>query len=167
MKWRLSLTWKIALLAVLTLVMLSGVLLIFGEVQFRISPENFIVAPALNRILSVQGELAQDLLETPVTGRAELLTRFSKEYGVEFYLVDANGQTLTGSAVALSAEIIQGMARFRNEPGRWPVPQTAGRPPQSSGPRPRGLALFSGRQRTTHRDIGLAFRFEYAAPRTR
>jgi len=53
---QVSLPWKIAFLAILTLVMLTGVLLVFAGVQFRISPENFIVGPALNRILSVSGE---------------------------------------------------------------------------------------------------------------
>ena len=37
----------------------------FAAVQFRISPTNFIVAPALNHITSVAGEVAQDLAETP------------------------------------------------------------------------------------------------------
>src|SRR5262249_25456301 len=87
---RLSLTWRIAILAIVTLVMLTGVLLIFAGVQYRISPENFIVAPALNRVLSVSGELVQDLGETPVGSRADLLQRFSKQYKVDFYLVDGN-----------------------------------------------------------------------------
>src|SRR6185436_4961845 len=105
MRARLSFSWKIAILASVTLVMLTGVVLIFAGVQFRISPENFIVAPALNRVLSVSGELAQDLGETPVGSRADLLDRFSKEYGVAFYLVDGNANSLTTAAVALPKEI--------------------------------------------------------------
>src|SRR6185295_17004313 len=98
---RLSFSWKIALLAILTLVMLTGVLLIFAGMQFRISPENFIVAPALNRVLSVSGEVAQELGETPLESRAALLDRFSKEYGVDFYLVDVNGNNMTKTRAAL------------------------------------------------------------------
>jgi two-component system sensor histidine kinase CpxA len=132
MKPRLSLTWKIALLAMLTLLMLTVVLLIFAGVQFRISPENFIVAPALNRVLSVSGELAQDLGETPVGGRAELLARFSKAYNVDFYLVDGNGNDLTSASVSLPQEIVDEIReRFRNigraapaRPGS-PVPRRA------------------------------------------
>ena len=76
----------------LTLILLTGFLLIFAAVQFRISPTNFIVAPALNHITSVAGDVAQDLAETPAGSRSELLSRLSKEYGVEFYLVDVDGQ---------------------------------------------------------------------------
>jgi two-component system sensor histidine kinase CpxA len=130
---RLSLTWKIAILAILTLVLLTGVLLIFAGVQFRISPESFIVAPALNRVLSVSGELAQDLGETPMAGRAELLERLSKEYDVDFYLVDGNGDSLTTTPARLPKEVVDEIAtRFRNitaRPGSTrpggPVPRRA------------------------------------------
>src|SRR5215469_12880516 len=94
-----SLAAKISLLTVLTLVLLTGVLLVFAGVQFRISPTNFIVAPALNHVMSVAGEVAQDLAETPVTSRAELLSRMSRDCGVDFYLVDTDGRSLTGVPV--------------------------------------------------------------------
>src|SRR5262245_28799829 len=116
---RLSFSWKIAILAMLTLVMLTAVLLIFAGMQFRISPESFIVAPALNRVLSVSGEVAQELGETPLESRAELLDRFSKEYGVEFYLVDVNGNSMTKTHAALPKEIVEEVAqRFRNATAR-------------------------------------------------
>src|SRR2546428_13011471 len=99
MKLGASLTSKIALLSILTLVLLTGVLLVFADVQFRISPTNFIVAPALNRVTSVAGEVAQALAETPVSSREELLSRLSKEYGVEFYLVDDNGHSLASTPI--------------------------------------------------------------------
>jgi two-component system sensor histidine kinase CpxA len=117
------LTWKITLLAILTVFLLSGVLMIFAGVQFRISLTNFIVAPAVNRIMSVSGELAQDLAETPVSSRSELLARFSKENGVDFYLIDFNGRSLTNTAVTLPEpireQIAQGVQRLRAPgPGR-------------------------------------------------
>ena len=125
MRAGLSLTWKIALLAILTLVMLTVVLLIFAGVQFRISPENFIVAPAFNRVLSVSGELAQDLGETPVESRAELLEQLSKQYDVDFYLVDGNGNSLTRTPAALPKEIVDEIGqRFRNG-GPRPAPRRA------------------------------------------
>src|ERR1051325_2116792 len=105
MKLAASLASKISLLTVLTLVLLTGVLLVFAAIQFRISPTNFIVAPALNHITSVAGELAQDLAETPAASRAELLSRLSKEYGVQFYLVDVDGHSLTSEAVKVPAPI--------------------------------------------------------------
>jgi len=123
MRAGLSLTWKIAMLAILTLVMLTVVLLIFAGVQFRISPENFIVAPTLNRVLSVSGELAQDLGETPVESRAELLEQLSKQYDVDFYLVDGNGNSLTRTPAALPKEIVDEIGqRFRNG-GPRPAPR--------------------------------------------
>src|SRR5215831_6531812 len=105
MKPATSLASKITLLAVLTLVLLTAFLLIFAAVQFRISPTNFIVAPALNHITSVAGNLVQDLAETPAGSRNELLSRLSKEYGVEFYLVDADGHSLTGVPIDLPPAI--------------------------------------------------------------
>src|SRR5262252_4997691 len=122
MKLATSLASKITLLAVLTLLLLTGVLLVFAAVQFRISPTNFIVAPALNHITSVAGEVAQDLAETPAASRAELLSRLSKEYGVQFYLVDVDGRSLTSEPVKLPAripaEISQTVQRLREEAAR-------------------------------------------------
>src|SRR5262249_58316052 len=116
MKLATSLASKITLLTVLTLVFLTGFLLLFAAVQFRISPTNFIVAPALNHITSVAGDLAQDLAETPAGSRTELLSRLSKEYGVEFYLVDVDGHSLTEVSVnlppAIRTEISQRIPRL-------------------------------------------------------
>src|SRR5215831_8128811 len=113
MKLAASLASKISLLTVLTLVLLTGVLLVFAGVQFRISPTSFIVAPALNHVMSVAGEVAQDLGETPATSRAELLSRLSKDYGVDFYLVDTDGRSLTGVPVKLPPTIrTESLERF-------------------------------------------------------
>ena len=117
-----SLASKISLLTVLTLVLLTGVLLVFAGVQFRISPTSFIVAPALNHVMSVAGEVAQDLAETPATSRAELLSRLSKDYGVDFYLVDTDGGSLTGVPVNLPptirTEISETIHRLREDATR-------------------------------------------------
>src|SRR5438045_1368330 len=114
-----SLAWKILLLTMLTFVLLTGVLLVFAAVQFRISPTNFIVAPALNHVTSVAGEVAQDLAETPAASRAELLSRLSKEYEIEFYLVDIDGQSLTGVPVklppAIRTEVSETIRRLRED----------------------------------------------------
>jgi two-component system sensor histidine kinase CpxA len=139
MQARLSFSWKIAILAIVTLVMLTGVLLIFAGVQFRISPESFIVAPALNRVLSVSGEMAQELGDTLLESRAALLDRFSKEYGVDFYLVDVNGNSMTPTRAPLPTEISEEVAkRFRNVTARPIVNAPA---PRGPGPGPRG-AIF-------------------------
>jgi signal transduction histidine kinase len=117
-----SLASKITVLTVLTLVLLTGFLLMFAAVQFRISPTNFIVAPELNHITSVAGDVAQDLADTPAGSRAELLSRFSKDYGVEFYLVDVDGQSLTGVPInlppAIRSEIGQKIQRLREDAAR-------------------------------------------------
>ncbi len=122
MKPAASLTSKITLLALLTLVLLTSFLLIFAAVQFRISPTNFIVAPALNHITSVAGDVAQDLAETPAGSRTELLSRLSKDYGVEFYLVDVDGHSLTGAPVnlppAIRIEISQKIQQLREDAAR-------------------------------------------------
>jgi two-component system sensor histidine kinase CpxA len=119
MKPAMSLASKITLLTLLTLVLLTGFLLVFAAVQFRISPTNFIVAPALNHITSVAGDVAQDLAETPAKSRTELLSRLSKEYGAEFYLVDVDGNSLTGVPVnlppSIRTEINQKIQRLRED----------------------------------------------------
>jgi two-component system, OmpR family, sensor histidine kinase CpxA len=138
MRARLSFSWKIAILAIVTLVMLTGVLLIFAGVQFRISPENFIVAPALNRVLSVSGEVAQELGETPLESRAELLDRFAKEYGVDFYLVDVNGNSMAKTRAPLPKEVVEEVAqRFRNATSR-PIANA----PAPGGPAGLRRAIF-------------------------
>jgi two-component system sensor histidine kinase CpxA len=138
MSKRLSLTWRIAFLAILTLLMLTGVLLMFAGVQYRISPENFIVAPALNRVLSVSGELAQELGDTTAVSRADLLQRFSKQYDVDFYLVDGTGNSMTTMPAALPKEVVDDIAqRFRNINAR---PAAGGRT-APGGPVP-GRAIF-------------------------
>jgi two-component system sensor histidine kinase CpxA len=122
MKLTASLASKISLLTALTLVLLTGVLLVFAGVQFRISPTSFIVAPALNHVMSVAGEVAQDLAETPAPSRAELLLRLSKDYGVDFYLVDTDGRSLTSEPVKLPptirTEITETIQRLREDATR-------------------------------------------------
>jgi len=117
-----SLSLKITLLALLTVLMLSGVLLVFAGVQFRIpiSPVSFIVEPAINRVLSVAGDLSEALAETSVQGRTEVLERFSREYGVEFYLIDTSGQSLTERPVRLPPEFLQELTQRFREPPRLP-----------------------------------------------
>src|SRR5215472_6635693 len=101
MRARTSLAWNVALLTILTLLVLTSVIFIFAAVQFRISPTNFIAALALNHVTAVAGDMAQDLAETPVSGRDELLSRLSKEYRTDFYLVDADGRSLATTPVDL------------------------------------------------------------------
>src|ERR1051326_5657214 len=136
MKLAASLASKIALLTVLTLVLLTGVVLVFAGVQFRISPTNFIVAPALNHVTSVAGEVAKDLGGKPAGSRGELLSRLSKDYGVECYLVDIDAHSLTGAPVslppAIRSEISATLQRLREAAIR----RAAGR---SGGFGPAGL----------------------------
>ncbi|HEY2380212.1 MAG TPA: HAMP domain-containing sensor histidine kinase [Terriglobia bacterium] len=122
MKPAMSLASKITLLTLLTLVLLTAFFLIFAAAQFRISPTNFIVAPTLNHLTSVAGDVAQDLAETPAGSRIELLSRLSEEYGVEFYLVDVDGNSLTGVPAdlpqAIRTEISQRIQRVRDDAAR-------------------------------------------------
>ena len=145
MKVAISLASKITLMTVLTLVLLTGVLLIFAAIQFRISPTSFIVAPTLNHITSVAGELAQDLAETPAASRAELLSRLSMEYGVEFYLVDVDGHSLTALPAKLPppirAQISQTIQRLRENRRTGVAPGGFGPAGLEFGPR-RVNAIF-------------------------
>jgi signal transduction histidine kinase len=141
MKLHVSLTLKIAILAGVTLLMLTSVLLIFAAVQFRISPENFIGAPAQNRIRSVAYEFGQDLGETPAAARVELLDRFSKEYGVNFYLVDGNGQSLTSAPLTLPQEVRDSITQRLNEDSNR-RPPGPGRPGPGGGFAARATSVF-------------------------
>jgi two-component system sensor histidine kinase CpxA len=102
------------------------------------------MAPAVNRIRSVSGDLAAELAETPLASRSELLARFSKEYGVDFTLVDFNGHSLTSNSVDLPDPVRERMSqtlqRFRPGGGGG----GRGGPPPAFGFGPgRGPLIFS------------------------
>jgi two-component system sensor histidine kinase CpxA len=109
------------------------------------------MAPAVNRIRSVSGDLAAELAETPLASRSELLSRFSKEYGVEFILVDFNGHSLTSNGASLPEpvreQMSQNLQRFRpggGGPGGGPPPGGGRGGPPGFGFGPgRGPTIFS------------------------
>ena len=117
MKPRLSLSWKIALLAVINAMVVTAVPLVFAGLLFRVPPENFLVAPAVNRILNAAGQLGLDLAETPTNGRKDLLERFSKETGVDFLMVDSQGRNLVNPQLDLRPEVLREVTHPR-PPGR-------------------------------------------------
>jgi len=133
MKPRLSLSWKIALLAVINAMVVTAVPLVFAGLLFRVPPENFLVAPAVNRILNAAGQLGLDLAETPTNGRKDLLERFSKETGVDFLMVDSQGRNLVNPQLDLRPEVLREVTHPR-PPGRGGPPRGFG----GGGPRPPG-----------------------------
>jgi hypothetical protein len=113
MKLRLSLSWQIAMLAMLTLVTMTGLLLAFAGVQFRMSPESFIVAPAVNRVLSVAGELGAGSRGNSGGVARRTARAVSKQYGVDFYLVDGNAKSVTSVPALLPQEVMDDIAQRR------------------------------------------------------
>lgn len=107
MKTQLSLSTKIFFLAFLNFLLLALMFVVFARVQFRMDPHSFLLAPALDRILSVARLLALELQETKVEARDRLLARYAQTYGVSFYLLDGEGKRLAGPELKLPAVLSQ------------------------------------------------------------
>jgi two-component system sensor histidine kinase CpxA len=111
LRWPLS--QKILGLALLNLALIAVVLVVFVQRQFGLSIESLVLGPARDRILSLSNAIARDLDSTPYTSRVELLNDYSRRYGVDVFLVDPDGQSLTGRAFSLPPAVLE---RVRGRP---------------------------------------------------
>src|SRR5580692_6163754 len=136
-KWPLS--RKILTLALLNLILIAAVLAMFAQWQFGLSIESLLLGPARDRIMAIANAAGRDLDVTPYAARTNLLAAYSQRYGVDFFLVDPRGESLTGDTVKLPEELAGRLGRGRGGPER-PPPDGKGRgmgPPtggQAGGP---------------------------------
>jgi len=106
-RWPLS--RKILGLALLNLALIAVVLAVFAQRQFGLSIESLVLGPARDRILSLSNAIARDLDSTPYESREELLNDYSRRYGVDVFLVDPEGQSLTGRDFPLPPAVLERM----------------------------------------------------------
>jgi two-component system sensor histidine kinase CpxA len=133
-KWPLS--RKILTLALLNLILIAAVLAMFAQWQFGLSIESLLLGPARDRIMAIANAAGRDLDATPYAARTNLLAAYSQRYGVDFFLVDPRGESLTGDTVKLPEELAGRLGRGRGGPER-PPPDGKGR---GMGPPPGGQA---------------------------
>ena len=113
---RLSLSWKVFLLAALNLVLVGLVFFVFMRVQFRLDVPSFLLSPAQDRILAASRQLALDLRETEPAGWDQLLGSFAATHNVEAALFDPRGAQLAGPEIPLSLPYREAPGRGRHGP---------------------------------------------------
>jgi two-component system sensor histidine kinase CpxA len=121
MKPRFSLSTKVLLLSLGNLLLLAAVVLVFARVEFDFRFDSLLVGPARDRVVSIARQAALDLEETRADGRDELLARYSKTFGVTFYLFASPLEQLAGPRVELPEQVVEQLRR--------PPPRRAGPPP--------------------------------------
>src|SRR5262249_24447259 len=106
-------------------------LLLFGVVaaafvlaQFRFGPESLLLGPAHDRILAIGNSFSLEFDASPEERYAALFASYKQRYDADFYLINPDGETLAGPAVAVPAEVMERMRR-----NRPPVPLQARRGP--------------------------------------
>lgn len=101
-KLRLSLPWKIFVLAALNLALVGLVFVVFMRVQFRLDVPSFLLSPAHDRILAAARQLALDLREAERADWDRLLGQFAAAHNVEAALFDFQGIQLAGPAIPIT-----------------------------------------------------------------
>ncbi|HEY1754459.1 MAG TPA: HAMP domain-containing sensor histidine kinase [Bryobacteraceae bacterium] len=139
--WKWPLSRKILSLALLNLVLIAMVLAIFAQWQFGLSIESLLLGPGRDRIMAIANSVGRDLDSTPSPTRPELLADYSRRYGVDFFLVDPRGESLSGGSVELPAALTEHLER-RPERRDGPPPEDE-RPEGPPGAGPRDPAFLT------------------------
>jgi two-component system sensor histidine kinase CpxA len=104
--------------------------LAFAQFQFHVRFNSLLTGPARERVVSAARQLALDLEDTPAGSRDELLRRYSRTYGVAFYLIGEPGaRLLAGPNTAIPDAVIEEMHKPPPRAARPP-------PPRRDEPRP-------------------------------
>lgn len=126
MNWRSSLPTKILFLAFLNILLLGVVVALFARLQFRFDLGSFVLAPTLDRILSVSRLIALDLPNKPESEWTALLQQYSGSYPAKFYLFDSHGNEIAGESITLPPALAQFVHAEHDRP---PEEGPAGAPP--------------------------------------
>lgn len=128
MRARLPLGWQMFLLATGNLVLLTALFVVFVKIEFRGDLESFLLTPSRDRLIAIGRQIALELEETEPDSRNTLLARYTRTYGVDFYLFDNEENRLAGSDHAVPAEVLHRMTRRPPPP-----PLSADQPPLDIG----------------------------------
>ncbi len=149
MKPRLPLSAKILFLSFLNLCLLSVTVAVIVRAQFRLDTGSFLLAPAQTRILGVAQSVALDMEGSPPDSWDQLLSRYARNHGVEFVLVDETGEKLAGPDLSVPREVADRIPRRQRPPREGPGPlrdrrpgSDQGPPEQDRNPRPPAPPLF-------------------------
>lgn len=134
MKARLPLFGKVLCIAFLNLALLLLFIAAYARVQFNLSAESVLLAPAQSRILSMAHALALDLDESQPPEWDNIVARYSGTHRVAIFLVDEEGAPVAGTPLELPRKVSERIPRRerRPDPPRRDPPR-----PGEEGPPPR------------------------------
>ena len=118
----MSLTRRIALLALLNISLLAVILLAFMAFQIGGGPERLLLAPAHDRLMGVAHRVGLELSMSDEPD--EVLLQNGQRLKAELYLTDMRGRPLTERGVTVPEELLR---RIKGPPG-----------PRRKGPPPKG-----------------------------
>lgn len=148
---RLPLLARILGWLLLNLLILSVISYFLLQGQFRFGLESLMAGPAGERVASASEAIAGALRNSPEASWEDILSGFSKAYGVEFGVYTPDGKRLAGKPAELPEEV---QAKFRMRPAPPEGPGGFGLglgPPIGRGPRFRPEAQMRGPPRFTVR----------------
>src|SRR4051794_24171626 len=105
--FKISLSLKILLLALLNLLLLALVFVVFARLQFSFELSSFLLGQVRERVVSASRQLALQLPETKRQDWSKLLAEHSSRSPWSLYLFDSIGQQLSGQPVTLPEQISQ------------------------------------------------------------
>jgi two-component system sensor histidine kinase CpxA len=141
--YRLGLTAKISVLAVLNFVLLGVVFAAFLRLELRQDMGSFLMAAGRERILAVSRQVALDLEETAAADRDSLLARYGAANGVKLYLFLNDGVQLAGDKLKLP-EPVEHRLRGPGGPGGPGQGPGGPPPPLEEGSKPPALLPAQG-----------------------
>jgi two-component system sensor histidine kinase CpxA len=129
----MSLSRKIALLALTNLLLLGLVGAVLFRSQFQTGPQSLLAGPVQDRIMAIANRFNVELTASPESAIDGVFAAFRLEYQADFYLINPDGEEMAGPAVALPDEVRE---RIRRPPGDRPPPPPTKKdgPPPDSGP---------------------------------
>jgi len=89
----------------LNLLMVAALVYAFLSLEFRLGLDSILLGHTNEQLLAVRQLLAATLAEAPRTQWEEVLERFSKAYGVKFYLFRLDGTQAAGEPVVLPEQV--------------------------------------------------------------
>lgn len=134
MRPRLPLSGKILFLSFLNLGLLGITVAVIVRAQFRLDTGSFLLAPAQTRILGVAQSVALDMEESRPESWDQLLSRYARDHGVEFVLIDETGERLAGPELPVPREVADRIPRRQRPPRGGPGPPADHRPGSNQGP---------------------------------
>lgn len=102
---------KIALLALVNIVVLIGALAVFARLQLGLGTESLILGPARDHILGIATSFRLEMDTTPEVYHPNLLGAYKQRYNALFYLCDPEGHSLIGDDIEIPPEVRTQMRR--------------------------------------------------------